>query len=304
MDVAIEELRRSMRQEFVLDRTRLATQTYLEAFEYGATDQVEPATLFHENSKYVPGWMGLERRSVAEFESGPLALTQALIDPDYAGSDLIELPAPTRQSTSLHEALAARRSADGFDGGALTIRNLGTVLGAGGITATVDIDHEAFARSHSKFLRAYPSAGALYPVELYVLSLDVASLPTGVYYYAPHHHGLRVLNRDESIPTRVDSAFLGIDSDGLDGPSAILVMTGAFWRSMAKYGPRGYRYVLQESGHLGQNLLLAAATTGLAALPVGGFYDDEVDRILGIDGINEATLYGLALGRSSEAADE
>lgn len=303
MEVAIEELRRSMRQESVLDRTELTTQTYLEAFEKGISEPFEPASLFHENSKYVPGRMGVERRSVSEFDSGSMVLTQALIDQDYAGSEVIDLPSPNFQTASLKEALATRRSVNEFENGRLTIRELATVLGAGGSTATVNVDHEAFDRPRTKPLRAYPSAGALYPVELYVLALDVADLSTGVYYYVPHRHELRVLDRDDSVSERADAAFLGIEAGSSDGASGFLVMTGAFWRSMAKYGPRGYRYILQESGHLSQNLLLAAAAIDVAALPVGGFYDDDVDGILGVDGIHEATVYGLALGPSPGAED-
>ncbi len=83
----------------------------------------------------------------------------------------------------------------------------------------------------------------------------------------------------------------------LDAAALLVVVTGVFWRSRFKYGLRGYRFTLLEAGHLGQNLLLAAAALDLAALPVGGFYDRRVERLLGVDGVNESALYLFAVGR-------
>jgi SagB-type dehydrogenase family enzyme len=73
-------------------------------------------------------------------------------------------------------------------------------------------------------------------------------------------------------------------------------MTAMFWRSRFKYGARAYRFALMEAGHVGQNLLLAAAALGLGAVPLGGFYDREVDAFLGVDGIYEASLYLVPVG--------
>ena len=69
-----------------------------------------------------------------------------------------------------------------------------------------------------------------------------------------------------------------------------------FWRSRFKYGARAYRFALMEAGHVGQNLLLAAAALGLDAVPLGGFYDRNVDAFLGVDGIYEASLYLVPVG--------
>ena len=69
-----------------------------------------------------------------------------------------------------------------------------------------------------------------------------------------------------------------------------------FWRTRFKYGLRGYRFALLEAGHAAQNLLLAATALRVPALPLGGFFDARVEALLGIDGVDESVLYGIALG--------
>jgi SagB-type dehydrogenase family enzyme len=82
----------------------------------------------------------------------------------------------------------------------------------------------------------------------------------------------------------------------LDEAAALLVVTAVFPRTQFKYGQRGYRFALLEAGHVVQNVLLAAADLGLPALPLGGFYDRRLDAIVGADGLDEASVYSVALG--------
>jgi SagB-type dehydrogenase family enzyme len=76
-------------------------------------------------------------------------------------------------------------------------------------------------------------------------------------------------------------------------------LRGSLCRSSipSKYGLRGYRFALLEAGHVGQNLVLAATGLGLGAVPLGGYYDRPTDELLGLDGVNESTLYLVAVGR-------
>ena len=76
-----------------------------------------------------------------------------------------------------------------------------------------------------------------------------------------------------------------------------LALSAVFWRSRFKYGLRGYRFVLLEAGHAVQNLLLCAAGLGIAALPVGGYYDRRLEALLDLDGVDEAVVYLVCLGR-------
>jgi SagB-type dehydrogenase family enzyme len=140
--------------------------------------------------------------------------------------------------------------------------------------------------------RHVPSAGALYPLELYVLAARVRELPDGVHHFDPYANRLERLR---SLPPELGSCL--VDSSLADRAAALVVVTGVFWRTRVKYGPRGYRFVLLEAGHAVQNALLVASALGIAALPVGGYYDARVESLLGIDGVDESALYVLALGR-------
>jgi SagB-type dehydrogenase family enzyme len=90
-----------------------------------------------------------------------------------------------------------------------------------------------------------------------------------------------------------------VDGDLVDRASALVVVTGCFWRSRFKYGLRGYRFVLLEAGHVVQNACLMAAALRLSALPLGGFYDRSFDELVGADGLDEASVYALMLGGRS-----
>jgi SagB-type dehydrogenase family enzyme len=83
----------------------------------------------------------------------------------------------------------------------------------------------------------------------------------------------------------------------LERAAMVFVLTGIALKSRLKYGERGYRFMLLEAGHIAQNLLLTANALGLGALPIGGFVDDELDRLLDVDGVEETSLYLVAVGR-------
>ncbi len=95
-------------------------------------------------------------------------------------------------------------------------------------------------------------------------------------------------------PERLRGAL--VDREIAERAAALLVVTAMIWRSRFKYGERGYRFALLEAGHAAQNMLLAATGLALAALPLGGFYDRRLDELVGADGLDEATLYAIALG--------
>ena len=141
--------------------------------------------------------------------------------------------------------------------------------------------------------RAVPSGGALYPLELFVAALRVDGLEPGLYHFDPLRSCL------ESVRTGLDAAEVAAVStypEIVDGCAAFLVIAAVFGRTRFKYGLRAYRFALLEAGHVGQNVLLAATALGFAAVPLGGFYDRRTDEFLGLDGVNESTLYTIAVG--------
>ena len=200
----------------------------------------------------------------------------------------VPLPPAELGEMRLAEVLAARRSRRTFGERPITVIELATLLHAAyGVTGEL--------AGTPQLLRTAPSGGALYPLELYVLPRHVAGLETSLYHYDPVRHALERL---APLPA-VAGSDLSPYGDLLERSAAVIAITAMFWRSRFKYGHRAYRFTLLEAGHVAQNALLAAAALGLAAVPLGGFYDRTVDGLLGVDGIHEASLYLIPVGSAA-----
>lgn len=191
-------------------------------------------------------------------------------------SGRIDLPAPVlRGGMSLEQALASRRSVREFSATALKMAELGQLAWAAqGVTQP------------DGGLRAAPSAGALYPLELYFVLRD------GLLHYLPGPHAFeRISPRDLREPL-ADAAL----SEGaiLSAPCTV-VITSATERTAARYGARATLYVSLEAGHAAQNLLLQATALGLAGVPIGAFDDRAVSGALSLPAA-EQPIYIVALG--------
>jgi len=202
----------------------------------------------------------------------------------YAGAEQIALPDPHGyQGLSLEETVEMRRSIRDYSAEPLSSEELSRLLHAAqGITE----DRWGF--------RAAPSAGALYPIELYAVVQDIVGLEPGIYHYAVQEHGLERLQagdfRAEMVRAGIGQAFLG-------QAGVCFVLSAIFQRVRWRYRERAYRYVLLEAGHVGQNLYLAATSMGLGACAVGAFLDDDLNDLLGLDGKEEAALYIIPVGK-------
>ncbi|GAA4993772.1 SagB family peptide dehydrogenase [Actinopolymorpha pittospori] len=208
----------------------------------------------------------------------------------YADRAKVALPEELgSMRVSLEDALTGRESAREFGPGPVSLGDVGTILRcAQGVTR--DNVDTSFPRP----FRSVPSGGALYPLEVYVWARSVTDLPTGLYHYDPHDHDLDVLGDVD-----IDDAF--VQQDLVESAAAVVLVSAVFFRSVFKYGERGYRFVLLEAGHLVQNALLAARGRELAAVPIGGYFDREVDRALGFDGLHESVVYAMLVGRPVSA---
>lgn len=265
--------------------------------------------LFHEYTKHTDVDSPRLRIATELFvDDDSLVFATANVDPDYPGHERIALPDPDSLDLSLETALATRRSTRSFTGTPLSMAQLATLFGHSlGVTADQPVFDPGDGGDLTHSLRAYPSAGGLYPVEYYVLlprgSRD-GDLDPGLYYYAPEKHALRSLERaDEQLTEQVEALCPLADAVTIENAAAIVFMTGSFWRSKAKYGTRGYRFVLLEAGHAGQNLSLVAEALGLGALPFDGVDDRAVDEFLGVNGVDESLVYSVVVGHSSEDTD-
>ncbi len=147
--------------------------------------------------------------------------------------------------------------------------------------------------------RTVPSSGALYPLEIYPVVHRVDGLEPGLYHHAVQHHQLELLKLGDLRQPLIKS---GLSQDFLGEAQVCFVVSGIFQRTRWKYHERTYRYVLMETGHLGQNLYLAATALGLGVCGVGAFFDDPLNELLGIDGETEAALYLVTVGELADGA--
>ena len=189
----------------------------------------------------------------------------------------IALLSPVRSGRmSLEEALARRRSVREFSDKPLSDQDLSQVLWAAqGIT-------------HHEGLRTAPSAGALYPLELYLVNA------AGFYRYDPQHHALHRHSERDLRPALYRAAL----EQAVREAPAVFVITAIYERTARKYGVvRSPRYVHMEAGHAAQNLLLQAVALGLGAVPIGAFHDAQVQKVLGLP-TEEQPLYLIPTGHA------
>jgi SagB-type dehydrogenase family enzyme len=185
-----------------------------------------------------------------------------------------------------HEAIARRDTEPGRE--PLDLDSLSAILF---LTAGV---HRVRRFSGGTFgFRTYASAGALYPIEVYVVAADIPGLSSGVYHYHPLEHSLRRL-RDVDARGALAAAA---EWPALSSAQAVLALTGIPWRTAWKYGTRGYRHLWWDSGMMLANLLAVAAASDVRTEIVLGFVDRDVDAVLGLDGAREFTLELVALGK-------
>jgi SagB-type dehydrogenase family enzyme len=194
----------------------------------------------------------------------------------------MKLPKPRYDSeVSLEESLLQRRSIRSYTGQPLTLQEVSQLLWAAqGITDPGG-------------LRTAPSAGALYPLEVYVVVGDVQNLNPGVYHYETDEHQL-IKTMDGDRRAGLASAALG--QSCVEEGAVSFLLTGVYERTTVKYGDRVIRYVHIEVGHAAENLCLQATAMGLGAVTIGAFYDDQVARLLNLPE-GEQPLYIIPVGR-------
>jgi SagB-type dehydrogenase family enzyme len=143
-------------------------------------------------------------------------------------------------------------------------------------------------------LRAAPSAGALYPVETYIVIHAVEGIEPGVYHYAVENHALDQLRTGDF---RMDVARAALDQEMAYWANVVFVWTAVTARSKWKYRQRAYRYIYLDAGHIAQNLALGAVALDLGSCQIAALYDDEANALVGVDGVEEITIYMTAVGK-------
>ncbi|HOI13510.1 MAG TPA: SagB/ThcOx family dehydrogenase [Methanoculleus sp.] len=194
----------------------------------------------------------------------------------------VTLPEPrTEGDVSVEEALSARRSVRVYAEVPLTLADVGQVLWAAqGVT-----DDRGY--------RTAPSAGALYPLEVYLVAGSVMGLEAGVYHYRPGEHQLiRVSGGD----VRAALQAAAVNQTPIADAPATVVIAAVPGRTTAKYGERGMQYVYMEAGHAAENVYLQAEAINLSTVAIGAFDDDGVREVLKLPE-NTTSLYLMPVGR-------
>lgn len=199
-------------------------------------------------------------------------------DPAKSRDDIL-LPKPTlKGKVTLEEAIARRRSVRDFIRRPMSLEEMGQLLWAGeGITGG------------DASLRAHPSAGALHPLEVYLVSADA------IFHYQPEGHRLRPVRPGDYRAALAKAAY---GQSFVAEATCVIAITAVYGRTTGKYGERGrMRYVPMDAGHAAQNVLLQAVALGFGAVPVGAFDDEAVGRVLGIPA-QEVPLFLIPVGKA------
>jgi SagB-type dehydrogenase family enzyme len=205
-------------------------------------------------------------------------LMMSLINNSYP-KEIIKLPTPKeRGEVSLEEVLDKRQSIRKYSKEPLKIEEISQLLWA------------TYGKNQWKKKTA-PSAGALYPLVIYLFAKEVEGSPLGLYKYQSQNHTLKLIS-SQDISFSLYKACL--KQEWIKEAKAIIFICANYSITTSYYGQRGFRYVYMEAGHCGQNIYLEVTALNLGTVAVGAFYDDEVKQILGI---KEEPLYIFPLGR-------
>lgn len=203
-------------------------------------------------------------------------------EPKEHSKKRIKLPQPKFDSnTSIEEALLKRRSVRNYKNEPLELAEISQLLWAGqGITAAGGY-------------RTAPSAGALYPLELYVVAGNVEGIAAGIYKYKPNNHELAIIVEGDK---RIELCASSLYQESIREAPAVIVISAVYERTTWKYGERGVRYIYIEVGHTAQNIYLQAVALNLGVVAIGAFDDDKVKEVMNIVG-QEHPLYIMSIGK-------
>lgn len=232
---------------------------------------------FHEETKHT--WIQIFKEIITPKPERPPQFKK------YPDRPKIKLPKPEFKGIPLEDALMKRRSIREYSKRPITLAELSQLLfAAQGVTGQM----------YGVLLRTAPSAGALYPIEIYVVGNNVETLKKGIYHYSVKDHSI-VLIREGDFRHELMKAAL--EQEMVKDAGVVFILSAIFDRTRSKYGERGYRYIYMEAGHISQNIYLQATSLGLGSVVVGAFLDDQINKLIGIDGKKEAVIVIHPVGK-------
>ena len=247
--------------------------------------------LFHEQTKYHPSLMYKPGRRIGQYLfEGRAVLETSTNRKAYVLEGKQALPTPRPIDMPFSSALDARRSNRAFGSDPIDIQVVSDLLATASCSR---LESSSLNPGITLAFRRYPSGGGLFPIEIYPIVLRVRDCAASVTHYDPREHRLDTLTEpcDKAALARSLNDYEGY----LDNACMVIVLSACFERTTVKYGVRGYRFALLEAGLLGFLFTQAAAGLGLHSLHWGGYYDDQLNDLLGLDGVE----IGRAVGRHS-----
>lgn len=205
----------------------------------------------------------------------------------------IALPEPqVRNAADLWEILSKRRSVRDYA--------LDPVLPLGDLSALLWATQGITAAAGDYHLRSAPSAGGLYPIETYLLVRSIEKLEQGFYHFRPLAFDLEFIKPGDFGRDLAEAAL----GQGMVAKAhVVFIWTAVVARSKWKYRQRAYRYIYLDAGHIAQNLYLAGTAAGMGVCGIGAFFDDRVNALIGVDGVEETALYLASAGWPAKQTD-
>jgi SagB-type dehydrogenase family enzyme len=243
-------------------------------------DSTSLSSLFHLNSE---PWLNDE----AYQSSGT---TQEFKQPENV---LAETSLPVPAQGFLSELFRRRQSCRAFAHETMPLSALSELL----VSAYGVVELSAVNERLKLLRRSVPSAGGLFPLEVYAFLRRVEGLEDGLYHYNVLGHSMQLMARGDLFPS-LQPLFYTYPF--IVDANLVVCFAAVFHRTQKKYGPRGYRYILLEAGHCGQNLCLKATELGLATLCMGGFVDTRLNMTLGLQQKEEGVVYTVAAGYAAK----
>lgn len=195
---------------------------------------------------------------------------------------MISLPSPIYDgSVSLEKTLTLRRSVRSYRQAPLSLLEVSQLLwSAQGIT-------------NQRGFRTAPSAGATFPLDMFIMVNNVEGLAKGIYQYMPQEHSIRMVHRND---VAAELARASLSQSMISDAGVVMIFAAIFERTTQRYGERGIRYIHNEVGHVGQNIHLQAAALNLGTVAIGAYRDEEVETILDL-GDQYRVLYMMPVGK-------
>lgn len=251
------------------------------------------ALTFQENSKYDKFSFRKEKNSIIAFAQPHIV--KKIINPYkcYPNSPIVDLNEynDIEYNNNIFNIIKKRRSSRNFTPYSISISELHSILHYSyGITGYKKID----TIGENWNYRSVPSGGGLFPLELYIY-INNSALPKGIYHFRADNNSLEIIDNKELIQELSNS--ISADNINLSECSCLVFVTSIFQRTMLKYGERGYRFILQEVGFVGQNISLISEALNLKSCMLGGFIDDDINEILNINGVTETIQSIIVIGK-------